>query len=62
MLASRAIPPRRPARAARVLHRSYFEPARSQQLAAEALGMGYPTYRRQLAEARALLIAELRLT
>lgn len=49
------------ARAARILHRSYFEPARSQQLAAEALGMGYSTYRRLLAEARALLIAELRL-
>ena len=49
------------ARAARILHRTYFEPARSQQLAAEALGMGYSTYRRLLAEARALLIAELRL-
>ncbi|WP_293368186.1 hypothetical protein [Nevskia sp.] len=49
------------ARAARILHRSYFEPARSQQLAAEALGMGYSTYRRLLAEARELLIAELRL-
>lgn len=49
------------ARAARILHRSYFEPARSQQLAADALGLGYSTYRRLLAEARALLIAELRL-
>lgn len=49
------------ARAGRILHRTYFEPARSQQLAAEALGMGYSTYRRLLAEARELLIAELRL-
>ncbi len=49
------------ARAARILHRTYFEPAHSQQLAAEALGLGYSTYRRLLAEARELLIAELRL-
>lgn len=46
-------------RAARVIHRSYIEPARSQQLAADALGMGYSTYRRHLASARDLIAAEL---
>ncbi|MGJ8669547.1 MAG: response regulator transcription factor [Oceanococcus sp.] len=45
--------------AARVIHRTYIEPARSQQLAADALGMGYSTYRRQLSRARELLAAEL---
>lgn len=44
---------------ARVLHRTYFQPARSQELAADALGLGYSTYRRHLAKARSLLTAEL---
>lgn len=43
----------------RVLYRTYFEPARSQELAAEALGLGYSTYRRHLGKARSLLTAEL---
>jgi hypothetical protein len=47
------------ARSARLIHRTYLEPARSQQLAAESLGMGYSTYRRQLALAREMIAAEL---
>lgn len=43
----------------RVLHRTYFEPAVSQELAAEALNLGYSTYRRHLSKARSLLTAEL---
>lgn len=47
------------AKCSKILHRTYIEPARSQQFAAEALGMGYSTYRRQLAAARELFTAEL---
>lgn len=43
----------------RVLHRAYFAPAASQRNAAAALGMGYSTFRRRLAESRRALAAAL---
>lgn len=43
----------------RVLHRAYLAPAASQKSAAAALNMGYSTFRRQLADARAALAEEL---
>ena len=46
-------------RRAKVLRRAYLNPARSQQHAAEALHMGYSTFRRHLAEAREALTDEL---
>ena len=42
-----------------MLRRAYLNPARSQQHAAEALHMGYSTFRRHLAEAREALTDEL---
>lgn len=42
-----------------VLHRTYLEPARNQELAAEALYLTERTYRRRLAEAVALVAASL---
>lgn len=43
----------------RVLHLTYLFPARDQKQAAAACLMGYSTYRRQLAQARDALVAEL---
>jgi hypothetical protein len=40
----------RDARLHRVLHRTYFEPAATQELAADALGLPFSTYRRHLVE------------
>jgi DNA-binding NtrC family response regulator len=44
---------------ARILHRTYYQPARSQELAADALGVSYSTFRRHLVKARSWLTAEL---
>lgn len=43
----------------RVLHRAYIAPAHSHKEAAALLNMGYSTFRRQLGEAREVLIEEL---
>lgn len=43
----------------KILHGAYVEPARTQQAAAVALDMSYSSYRRNLAEARNALVAEL---
>ena len=47
------------ARAWRLLRRAYFAPAESQRAAAHALDMGYSTFRRHLAAARAELTCRL---
>lgn len=44
---------------ARILHRTYYQPARSQELAADSLGVSYSTFRRHLVKARSWLTAEL---